>query len=425
MVAIEDSVLKEIELAREEIVDFACELIRIPTVNPPGEHYRECAELIGHRLTSHGFEVDYLEAVGRPEHTEAHPRVNVVGRRGGRVPRPLVHVNGHIDVVPVGEGWSVDPFAGIVRDHRLYGRGATDMKSGIAAAVFAAEAIRRAGAELEGSVEISGTVDEESGGQAGVAWMAEQGRIASDRIDYVIIPEPFGAGRICVGHRGVYWFKVTSFGRAAHGSMPFLGVNAVENMSVVLEAIRNEFSHALSRRTTRMPVIPAGARRATINVNAIEGGQVGQTIQSPCVADRCEAVFDRRFLLEERFDSVRGEIVELLDRLSSIDGRFELTDLMRVDPVQTPEGSPLTDTLARAVQIVLGKEPELVASPGTYDQKHVARIAGIEHCVAYGPGILELAHQADEYCTVEDLLSATKVLALGILELAGGIRSGR
>jgi succinyl-diaminopimelate desuccinylase len=111
--------------------------------------------------------------------------------------------------------------------------------------------------------------------------------------------------------------------------------------------------------------------------------------------------------------------------LSSIDGRFELTDLMRVDPVQTPEGSRLTDTLARAVQVVLGKEPVLVASPGTYDQKHVARIAGIEHCVAYGPGILELAHQADEYCTVEDLLSATKVLALGMLELAGGIRSGR
>jgi succinyl-diaminopimelate desuccinylase len=196
-------------------------------------------------------------------------------------------------------------------------------------------------------------------------------------------------------------------------------------MSVVLEAIRNEFSHALSHRTTRMPVIPLGARRATINVNAIEGGQVGQTIQSPCVADRCEAIFDRRFILEERFESVREEIVELIDRLSTTDCRFEITDLMTVNPVQTPEGSPLTAALTGAVQTVLGEEPELVASPGTYDQKHIARIAGVEHCVAYGPGILELAHQVDEYCTVEDLLSATKVLALGILDLTGSIRSGR
>jgi succinyl-diaminopimelate desuccinylase len=424
MAATEDLVLEEIERSRDEIVDFVCELIRVPTVNPPGDLYRDCTELIGRRLESHHFDVEKLEATGRPEHSEAHPRVNVLGRRAGRAPHPLVHLNGHIDVVPAGEGWSIDPFGGTVKDGRIYGRGATDMKSGIAAAVYAAEAIRRAGVELEGSVEISGTVDEESGGQAGVAWLAEQGRIASDRTDFVIIPEPFGAGRICVGHRGVYWFKVTSHGRAAHGSMPFLGVNAVANMSVVLEAIRNEFSHALSHRTTRMPVIPVAARRASINVNAIEGGQVGQTTQSPCVADRCEAVFDRRFLLEESLESVREEIVQLLDRLSASDSRFELTDLMTVDPVQTPEGSPLTSALTGAVQTVLGRKPELVASPGTYDQKHVVRIAGVEHCVAYGPGILELAHQVDEYCTVEDLLNATKVLALAILDLTGSIRSG-
>src|SRR4029077_1952666 len=123
-------------------------------------------------LAKCAFEVEYHAAVGRAEHTRSHPRINVVGTRRGRALRPLVHLNGHFDVVPAGDGWTVNPFGGDVRDGRIWGRGSCDMKAGIAAAVFAAEAIRRAGVELNGSVEISGTVDEESGGFAGVAWLA-------------------------------------------------------------------------------------------------------------------------------------------------------------------------------------------------------------------------------------------------------------
>ena len=107
-----------------------------------------------------------------------------------------------------GAGWTRDPFGGDVADGRVYGRGACDMKAGIAAAVFAAEGIRRAGVTLNGSVEISGTVDEESGGFAGVAWLAEQGRLHARRTDCVIIPEPLNVDRICIGHRGVYWFEI-------------------------------------------------------------------------------------------------------------------------------------------------------------------------------------------------------------------------
>ena len=141
----------------------------------------------------------------RPEHTPRHPRLNVIGsRRGG--PGPVVHLNGHFDVVPAGAGWTMDPFAGVVRDGRIYGRGVCDMKAGIAAALFAAEAIERAGIELPGAVEISGTVDEESGGFAGMAYLAEQGRIARGRTDYVNIPEPLNVDRICICHRGLYWF---------------------------------------------------------------------------------------------------------------------------------------------------------------------------------------------------------------------------
>jgi succinyl-diaminopimelate desuccinylase len=293
------------------------------------------------------------------------------------------------------------------------------MKAGIAASVFAAEAIVRAGVPLPGAIEISGTVDEESGGFAGVAYLSEQGRIAAGRTHAVIIPEPLNVDRICIGHRGVYWFEVTAHGRIAHGSMPFLGASAIDGMSSLLRAIQDDLGPRLAARRTNVPVVPSGARYATINVNGIDGGQPVDGIHSPCVADRCRAVFDRRFLLEEGFESTKHEIAELLACVSRDNPaiRFELRDLMVVHPTRTPDDSPVISALDRSIHHVLGRGPRLVASPGTYDQKHVARIARIPHCVAYGPGELELAHQPDESCRVDDLLTATKVLALAVLEL--------
>ena len=417
--SVEDTLLRAVEEIADEAVSFAAEMVRIPTVNPPGEAYDHCARVIGERLSRGGFEVEYLDAEGSPEHTAAHPRVNVVGARAGSGGGALLHLNGHFDVVPAGAGWTVDPFGGDVVDGKLYGRGSCDMKAGIAAAVYAAEAIRRAGVTLPGTIEISGTVDEESGGFAGVAWLAEHGRVAKGRTDYVIIPEPLNVDRICIGHRGVYWFEVIVHGRIAHGSMPFLGVSAIEHMGNVLEAFRNELMPALGARETSMPVVPPGARRATLNVNTIIGGQANETVQSPCVADRCRAVFDRRFLIEEGFEATRDEVVRLLARTAERfpDLRYELNDLMVVHPVEAPRGSALVASLQRNIQSVLGREAPLIASPGTYDQKHFARIAGVEDCVAYGPGILELAHQPDEWCGVEDIVNATKVLALTALDL--------
>jgi succinyl-diaminopimelate desuccinylase len=246
--------------------------------------------------------------------------------------------------------------------------------------------------------------------------------VAAWRTDYVIIPEPLGVDRICIGHRGVYWFEVVLRGRIAHGSMPFLGVSAIEHMGVVLEAMRQELLPALGERVTAMPVVPPGAARATLNVNAVVGGQAQDAVQSPCVADRCRAVFDRRFLIEEGFEQARREIVELLERVGQRvpSFQYELNDLMVVHPVQAPADSPLVAALGRNIAEVLGREAPLVASPGTYDQKHFARIAGVEHCVAYGPGVLELAHQPDEWCAVEDLVNSTKVIALTALDLLGG-----
>jgi succinyl-diaminopimelate desuccinylase len=418
-----DRVTAEVDRARDELVQLTVDLVRIPTVNPPGEEYEACAHFLGDDLARRGFAVEYLAADGCPEHTARHPRVNVVAaRRGG--PGPVVHLNGHIDVVPAGNGWSVDPFAGVVGDGKIFGRGVCDMKAGIAAAVFAAEAIARAGIRLPGTIEISGTVDEESGGFAGVAHLARRGRIARGRTDFVIIPEPLNVDRICVGHRGVYWFEVTARGRIGHGSMPFLGVSAIDGMGRLLEAIRGTLRPALASRRTAVPVVPEAARHATINVNAIDGGQPVDGIQTPCIADLCRAVFDRRFLLEEGFDAARDEIAALVARVADAEPgvRFDVRELMVVHPTRTPDDSPLIGAIDRAIRHVLGRPAAIVASPGTYDHKHVARIAGVPHCVAYGPGELELAHQPDEYCRIDDIVGAAKVMAMATLDLMGGGR---
>ncbi len=418
--SVRDAVLRAVEDTRDEMVAFAQELIRVPTVNPPGECYLPCAKVLGDALVRDGFDVEYVSAEGRPEHTPSHPRVNVVGRKGG-AHRPCIHLNGHIDVVPVGDGWTRDPFGGVVEGGRLYGRGASDMKGGIAAARFAVEGIRRAGVALAGSVEFSGTVDEESGGWAGVAHLASVGRLTRDRVDRVIIPEPLGVGQVCIGHRGVYWFELTTKGRIAHGSMPFLGVSAIDHMDEVLHQLRTTLGPSLARRITGMPVVPAGARQATLNVNSLWGGQPHEAMQTPCVADRCTAVFDRRFLLEESVDDVRREIADVLDdvrrRVPAFD--CELRERLLVHPVATPSDSPLVASMRAAIEQVLGTRAEIVASPGTYDHKHVTRIGGITECIAYGPGRLELSHQPDEWCDIAEMVHAAQVLALGILDFVG------
>ena len=418
------AILEEIDANAEELVEFAADLIRIPTVNPPGTDYERCAKIIGDRMSALGYEVEYVEALDRPEHTDEHPRVNVVGTLRSDDTGPCIHLNGHFDVVPAGDDWTVDPFGGLIRDGRLYGRGSADMKAGLAAAIYAATAVRRVGISA-GTLETSATVDEESGGFAGVAYLAEIGRIHRNRTDYVIIPEPFGIDGISLGHRGVYWFKITARGRMGHGSMPFLGRNAIQDLNVILQKVNEELQPSLATRTTSMPVVPKQARSGSINVNSIRGGQAdagGDEIspaQTPCVPDSAEAVFDRRFILEEQFEDVRAEVESLLEDATreNQEREYELTDILTVHPTLTSADSPLVGALERAIRQVVDQPARLVASPGTYDQKHIARIAGVQHCVAYGPGTLEQAHQPDESCSVHDIVTSAKVMAVAAANL--------
>jgi len=321
----------------------------------------------------------------------------------------------------VGEGWTVDPFGAEIKDGRLYGRGASDQKAGIAASIFAIEAIRRCGVRLQGTVEQSGSVDEESGGFAGVAHMAKLGWISQDKTDFVIITEPTNVDRLFLGHRGVYWFKVTTHGRIAHGSMPHLGISAVDHLADFLYDVNHQLKPSLAQRKTAVPVEPPGSRYASINVNAVFGGQPEEGMQTPCVIDRSGAIFDRRFLAEENFDEVRAEVKALLEHLQGKNPNFKynMEDLMIVQPVQTDPKCELVTAVSESAEQIFGRPPELAASPGTYDQKHVVRVGNVQQCIAYGPGILDQAHLPDEYVLVEDVITSAKVMALTALRLLG------
>lgn len=410
--------------ARDDLVELTRDLIRIPTVNPPGDAYTQCGEFIGRRLAARGFSVEYVRAQGGVGDSDRYPRTNVVCRIEGTAPGPCIHFNSHIDVVAPGEGWSMDPFAAEIRDGKIYGRGACDMKGGLAASIVAVEALIAEVPDFPGAIEISGTVDEETGGYAGVAWLAERGYFSSPRVDYVIIPEPLHKDSVCLGHRGVWWAEIEVQGRMAHGSMPFLGVSAIRGMAGFLDRVERELVPRLNQRRTAMPVIPDGARFSTLNFNSIHGGlDEGQDgFPAALVADSCRLVLDRRFLIEESEDDVKREILDLLEAEGAAhpDFRYALRDLWSVPPAMTDADSPVVRALDRGIERVLGRAARHVASPGTYDQKHVQRIGHLKDCVAYGPGILDLAHRPDEYIEIEDMVQSAQVMASAALELLRG-----
>ncbi len=419
-----DGLFQRIDNARDDLIALTQELIRIPTLNPPGENYAAICDLLDSRLSQAGFETTWVRAEGAPGDSERYPRWNLVARHEGSRPGDCVHFNSHTDVVEVGHGWTRDPFGGAVEDDRIYGRGACDMKGGLAASIIAAEAFIAEHPDYAGAIEISGTADEESGGYGGVAYLAEQGWFDPKRVQHVIIPEPLNKDRICLGHRGGWWAEIETKGEIAHGSMPFLGDCAVRHMGAVLQAFEETLYPAMASRWTEMPVVPEGARQSTMNINSIHGGQPEQAsdytgLPAHCVPDSCRIVIDRRFLMEEPVEAVRQEVIDLLEDLKSRRENFdyEIRELNRVIPSMTDKAAPVVTTVHEAIRNVLGQDPTYVASPGSYDQKHIDRIGKLKNCIAYGPGVLELAHKPDEWVGITDMLDSAKVMARSLESL--------
>jgi acetylornithine deacetylase/succinyl-diaminopimelate desuccinylase family protein len=370
----------------EEVRELLIGLIRSRSLNPPGD-VRDCAARIAEELRQRGLPAEIIE--------EKPGVANVVsfleGREGGKT---LVW-NGHFDVVPPGENWEADPFGGEFRDGYIYGRGASDMKSGLAAMIVALGALRKAQAPFKGRIVFQAVGDEETGSEAGTMLMIRKGIGA--KAAFAIVSEPTDL-QISIGNRGLRWIGVTVKGRASHAGRPHLGANALQaaaRMIAGLEKIEFRARHPLFE-------IPS----PSLSVTMIQGGT-----KVNIIPERCSFSIDRRMVPGETPETVLGEIEEVI-RANLSAGISTETRITHEgwDPYALDPDAPLVVGLSRAVREVVGKTPRLKGKAGCTDASHLFHRGGIP-AVCFGPGLEDTAHTANERVGLEKVVQAAKVYA--------------
>ena len=305
----------------EEAVQLLRALIAEPSENPPGNE-GACARLLASFLEERGVASHLVEV--------APDRPNLYATVGTSCPT-LVFC-GHLDTVPAGDGWTIDPFSAAVTDGHVYGRGACDMKAGLAATAAALAAVRRSGISLRGSLALHAVIDEEvSSAGARAAAAVQPG-------DWVIVAEP-SAGQVFAIGNGQLNFEIVFHGKAVHSSHPEDGRNAVHDAAAFISLVEEQ-----SRRLAEVPL--AGIGPATYSVGLIEGGRGGST-----VADRCELTLDRRVLPSEGLDAAEEEVRRLLARLEiERPGlSYELTRTVAFPPLRGTNNGHLERVLHHAL----------------------------------------------------------------------------
>ena len=393
-------------------------LVAVPTVNPPGEHYAEMAELLRDELEALGLETRVIRVPDEVVEkyypwARGYPRYIVVARLGEE--RPVLHFNGHYDVVPPGQGWSRDPFNPIVENGRLYGRGASDMKGGIAAVIAAVRSLVEEGwRPRQGSLELSFTPDEETGGETGVAYMLEKGIVLPD---YAVVAEPSTTRRIWIGSRGAVWMNVHVYGRQAHGSAPWLGLNAFEAMVEIAYRLIHGYKPRLAERRTDLPMDDPRAASPTVTL----GGEVEGGAKTNVVPGYYRFSIDRRLIPGEDPDKVEGElrsfIMEAAKDLQEKGYRVEVETTGKAPATWIPPDHPFVDTVAEAAREATGVEPARTICIGGLDTRYFQQ-RGIP-AVTYGPGALEAAHMPDEYIPIDELEKAVKAYKILIRKMLG------
>ena len=381
----------------EETIALLRELVRIPSVNPPGD-VRDAIGVCQRVLAAAGFA---CEVVSRDE-----TMPNLIASFG-EGDGPTLCFNAHVDVVPTGEesAWTHAPFGAEVADGRVYGRGAGDDKASVTAQVMAAVALARSGIALRGRLIVNEVADEEVGGVQGAAYIVGDGLI---RADMVIVGEQT-MNRVCVGEKGSAGQVVTVYGRAAHGALPREGANAIEGAALVIVALRERLWPRLADRTHRY-FHPSSA-----SINMIDGG-----VKSNVVADRCSFMIDRRLVPGEDPSDVQTEIRAIAEEtVAAIPG-------LRVTVESPHETGPAsmadpTSDLVRAMLAAnarLGLDGDLTGFSMASDGRFFAR-AGMP-TIIYGPGDPKLAHVPDEWVGIDEVLEATRAYALAAVAILGG-----
>jgi succinyl-diaminopimelate desuccinylase len=375
----------------DETITFLRDLVRAPSVNPPGD-VAEAAAVCERPLVAAGFAVRTLaHAPGKP---------NLVAEWGAE-DGPLLCFNAHLDVVPTGDEsvWSHPPFAAEIAGGRVYGRGAGDDKASVTAQVMGAIALARSGVPMRGRLAVTEVADEETSGAGALHLIAAAGL----RPDGVIVGEQT-LNRVAVGEKGTAGVEIVVTGRTAHGALPWEGANAIEGMARVITALGEELQPRLAERTHPY-FMPSSA-----SVNMIEGG-----VKANVVPDRCAIFVDRRLIPGEDPGATTAEIQTIAEAaIAGLPGTsvqvIPATDRFTAT-MSDPEGA-----LARAMLAAnrhLGLSTELTGFSMASDGRHFAA-AGYP-TIIYGPGDPRLAHVPDEWVGIDEVLEATRAYALAAL----------
>lgn len=395
---------------RASLVGRLRRLVAMQTVNPPGSGYDEITATLTRELALIGLEARRYAVPAElarrtlPKDQQGLARYNVLGRLRVAGARRTVHFNAHYDVVPVSGTWRHgSPFSGRVEGGWIYGRGTADMKGSIASLFLALEALRATGATPRMNIEVSFTADEETDSALGAGWLVEHAPLEPD---YAIVMEGGERSGVCCGHNGVVWLEVTVHGRAAHGSKPEAGVNALEKMAALVLELE-EHKRKLARRRFATP--DGTVMHPTINVGGVFSCGEGAKINT--VPAQARFTIDRRVLAVE--DHAEAER-ELRAFLAAAAGRIPQC---RISVAKISENfacfhhptDPFFAAMASSVARVRRKPASFCVSTGFNDMHFFAHHLKIP-TLGYGPGGRR-EHAVDESASLHDLVATAKVYA--------------
>jgi len=411
LTAVEEKLIKEVEGLEGLLVEVAKEFIAIPTVNPPGLNYVEMVEKIGYWCRRFGLDVEVIDVpsdvvAARSPDSQNQPRKILIAYLGDKAAKPHIHFNGHYDVVPATGEWRVtEPFNPLVKDGRIYGRGASDMKGPLASMLVALKVLAERREELVGVASFSAVPDEEIGGGAGARYLVEQkGRFA----DACIIGEPSGLSSIWDSHKGQAWFEVTVKGKSAHASTPWLGVNAFERACRLVVCLSEGYVKQLpTKKFAKLVPYDDAIPVVTLGGVVKGGGKVN------IVPDTLSFTVDRRTVPGETFEEVRSEFLNALYRCADSLGipreDLEVKTILAGEPCVMRD-EEFKREFAKAVEDTLHIKPEFKICQGGLDMRYF--VAADIPTLTYGGGESSKAHAADEYAEIADLLNAAKVYTL-------------
>ena len=379
-------------MRKRELIDLTTQLIQIPTENPPGNE-KKAFLFLKPILLKMGFDVRIL--------LSPKGRWNIIAERNwGKDGRRLIF-NGHLDVVPSGDPskWRYPPFQGKLNKGRIYGRGASDMKGGIASFLQAISMIDRSKIDLpRGTVVLHLVSDEESHGHQGMGFLTQKRMIQGDA---TIVGEPTYLD-LMIAQKGALWLRISTIGKSAHGSRPHSGVNAIEKMIKAIDQL-----NSISLREEH-PLLG----NPTLNIGMIQGGT-----KINVVPDRCEIEVDRRILPSEERGVVLREIKESLDSLQLQDPSFQyqMEEIDFAEPSEIDPEDEIVKISMEAIGEVRGERPKIKGSSGFTDARFYIKQCHIPALIL-GPGGVDQPHTTDESVEVDALIQAAQIYGVIILK---------